>query len=220
MPASDTRERLVAAAFALFARQGFDATTVDQIAAEAGVGRTTFFRAFPTKEAVVFPAHEPMLGAVDARLASASASTFPLALIEASAIVLDHYVGEADVARARYALTRSIPALRAAEIANQRDYQRLFRDHARRWGLDDLDAELLGNGVVTAHNFVLRRWLRGESDRPRDELAAALDRLRPRRGGDEGETQVVVLRTPRALESVVDDLRRLLDRPDGNNPRP
>lgn len=49
-----TREALRAAARRLFARQGFDATTVDQIAAEAGVSRTTFFRYFPTKEAVVF----------------------------------------------------------------------------------------------------------------------------------------------------------------------
>lgn len=49
-----TRQALRAAAFRLFARQGFDATTADQIAAEAGVSRTTFFRYFPTKEAAVF----------------------------------------------------------------------------------------------------------------------------------------------------------------------
>lgn len=49
-----TREALRAAAFRLFRAQGFDATTVDQIAVEAGVSRTTFFRYFATKEAVVF----------------------------------------------------------------------------------------------------------------------------------------------------------------------
>lgn len=49
-----TREALRSAALRLFARHGFDATTVDQIAAEAGVSRTTFFRYFPTKEAAVF----------------------------------------------------------------------------------------------------------------------------------------------------------------------
>lgn len=209
MTAPTARERLVAAAFALFARDGFVNTTVDQIAAEAGVGRTTFFRNFRTKEDVVFPEHEPILRAVEARLASASRTTATVAVFEAAALVLDHYVGEGDIARSRYELTRTIPALRAAEIANQRDYQRLFRDHARAWGYDDLDAELLANGVVTAHNHVLRRWLRRLTDAPRAELAAALDRL-PRRDPG-GETQIVVLRTSRDISAVVDTLRSQLD---------
>jgi AcrR family transcriptional regulator len=49
-----TRDALRRAAFRLFRERGFDAATVDEIAAEAGVSRTTFFRHYPTKEAVVF----------------------------------------------------------------------------------------------------------------------------------------------------------------------
>jgi transcriptional regulator GlxA family with amidase domain len=41
------------AALELFERQGFDATSVDQIAERAEVSRTTFFRYFPTKADVV-----------------------------------------------------------------------------------------------------------------------------------------------------------------------
>ncbi|TIC86717.1 TetR family transcriptional regulator [Nocardioides sp. GY 10113] len=219
MPATATRARLVEAAFRLFADQGFEQTTVDAIAAEAGVSRTTFFRSFASKEAVVFPDHAPILAAVDARLASASRATADIALVEASRIVLDTYLAEGEVARARYALTTTVPALRAAEIANQRSYQQLFRDHLRRWlGVgdrdDDLLAELLANAVTTAHNHVLRRWLRGQSEDPTAELndAVALA-TRSLRSGEDTETQVVVLRSGRSFEDVLPEVRRLLDQP-------
>lgn len=47
------REEVSAVAFRLFAEQGFDKTTVEQIAAEAGLSRTTFFRYFGTKEELI-----------------------------------------------------------------------------------------------------------------------------------------------------------------------
>lgn len=48
-----TRERLRAAALSLFVEHGFDATTVNQVAAAAGVSHMTFFRHFAAKEDVV-----------------------------------------------------------------------------------------------------------------------------------------------------------------------
>ena len=65
---SDVRSRLVEAAFARFTADGFEATTVDQIADAAGVSRRTFFRYFDTKEDVVFPDHEGLRAAVRADL--------------------------------------------------------------------------------------------------------------------------------------------------------
>ncbi len=50
-----TRQQLVDAAFGLFRTRDFDDVTVEEIAETAGVSRRTFFRYFPTKEAVVFP---------------------------------------------------------------------------------------------------------------------------------------------------------------------
>ncbi len=49
------RERLAQAAFALFDERGYEQTTVDDITERAGLGRTTFFRHYRSKEDVIFP---------------------------------------------------------------------------------------------------------------------------------------------------------------------
>uniref|UniRef100_UPI002B279084 helix-turn-helix domain-containing protein n=1 Tax=Nocardioides sp. TaxID=35761 RepID=UPI002B279084 len=65
-----TRDRMVDAAFALFDEQGYDATTVEQIVERAGVSRSSFFRAFGSKEDVIFPRHEDVQARIAARLAT------------------------------------------------------------------------------------------------------------------------------------------------------
>ncbi|WP_110182764.1 TetR family transcriptional regulator [Nocardioides solisilvae] len=222
---SRSRERLVEAAFALFDERGFEETTVDDVAERAGVGRTTFFRAFRSKEDVIFPDHAEVLGTVRDRLATATDDTAPVAVVEAARLVLQHYLDEGERARIRYRLTRSVPALRAREIASQRQYQQAFRTFVHAWLGDapgsDLRAELMANAVVTAHNHVLRRWLRGRIDRAaaeaefRDAMAEVLrlhgTRRGPGDGGDAagGEASLVVLRTTRPMEELLPALREI-----------
>jgi AcrR family transcriptional regulator len=221
------RERLTAAALELFEERGYEQTTVEDIAARAGVGRTTFFRAFAAKEDVVFPHHEQVLAAVRDRLQAGTPETASVAVVEAARVVLRHYLGEGEVARTRYRLTSSVPALRHREIASLQQYQRLFRGYIAGWrrtdhavGADaDLRAELAANLVVTAHNFVLRRWLRGltadaeaEFDVAMAEVTAMLDRARPAGGGD--EPSIVVFRTERELASILPTLRLMLGKTD------
>ena len=178
-PVASTRRRLVDSAMALFAEQGYEATSVEDVAARAGVGRTTFFRHFPTKEDVVFPDHDALLEKVGARLATGTTATARTALEEASAIVLDHYLAEGETARQRYRLTRSVTPLRHRELASVHRYVRLFSKHLRSWLSDssdaDLRAELTAAAVITGHNHVLRSWLRGDTDDPHPALIAALD---------------------------------------------
>jgi len=49
-----TRDRITKSAMALFREHGFEATTLDDIAAAAGISKRSFFAYFPSKEAVVF----------------------------------------------------------------------------------------------------------------------------------------------------------------------
>ena len=51
---SRTRDDIEAAAIELFERHGYAATTVEQIARQAGVSQATFFRHFGSKEEVLF----------------------------------------------------------------------------------------------------------------------------------------------------------------------
>jgi AcrR family transcriptional regulator len=57
----ETKDRLQRSAVDLFRRDGFEATSVAQIAAGAGVTERTFFRYFPLKEAVLFQDYESRL---------------------------------------------------------------------------------------------------------------------------------------------------------------
>ncbi|MEV4148744.1 TetR family transcriptional regulator [Amycolatopsis sp. NPDC049691] len=211
------KERLVEAAFSLFAERGYDQTTVDDITERAGVGRTTFFRTFRAKEDVIFPDHEVLLQAIEARLGGATEQTALLAVTEGARLVLRHYLAEGERARTRYRLTRSVPALRDREIAGVQQYQRLFRGFLHDWmgGGEDtaLRAELMAGAVVTAHNHVLRRWLSGRADDPLREFDAAMaETVGLFTAAGEDEASIVVFRTKKDLNALLPELNRVLGR--------
>ncbi|MER6097693.1 TetR family transcriptional regulator [Streptomyces sp. NPDC001728] len=170
------RRELATAAMELFATKGYEATTVDEIAATAGVARRTFFRHFRSKEEAIFPDHDDTLVRAEAVLNAAPPHEHPLDTVcRGIKEVMKMYAGSPSVSVARYRLTREVPTLREREIASVARYERLFtryllghfdeRDHHD--GNDDpLLAEVAASAVVTAHNHVLRRWLRagGEGD--------------------------------------------------------
>lgn len=194
------RDAIAEAAFGLFATRGYDETSVEDIAAAAGVSRSTFFRAYGSKEAVIFPDHDELLRRVEERLGSTSAGSAVMAVTDAVKIVLFHYVAEGERALERYRLTSAVSALRDRELLSGARYQRVFRRYLSGWGDGsepaELRAELTSAAVVAAHNHVLRRWLRGETADPHGELETALADVRATFEPSSRDEPVAVLVVP------------------------
>jgi AcrR family transcriptional regulator len=222
MSKPSARERLAAAAFELFDERGYEQTTVDDITDRAGLGRTTFFRHYRSKEDVIFPDHDRLLEQVAERLRTSSQGTALAAVSDAVRLVLLHYIEEGDLARHRYALTSRVPALRDREIASVARYQRLFREFIASWMADSaepdpLRAELMAAAVVAAHNHVLRRWLRDESPEPVREVDEALrlviELFTVSAGQADGNgTTIVAFRTGQDIRTLIPALQRLADK--------
>lgn len=214
---ASSREAIADAAFRLFKTAGYDATSADDIAAAAGVSRSTFFRWYGSKEAVIFPDHESLLADVGRRLASSSAESALAAVSDAVRLVLFHYVSEGERARERYRLTSTVPALRERELASTARYQQLFRRFISGWGdsseASELRAELMAASVVAAHNRVLRRWLRRECADPQIEIDAALATvldLFEERSGPAAPAAIVIVQEGHSLQSVESAVRKAL----------
>jgi AcrR family transcriptional regulator len=220
------RDRLAQAAFALFDERGYEQATIDDITERAGLGRTTFFRHYRSKEDVIFPDHDRLLEQIRERLRTSSHATALAAVSDAVRLVLLHYLGEGELARRRYALTSSVPALKSREIATVARYQRLFREFIAEWMGNPgesapprtaLRAELMAASVVAAHNHVLRRWLRGETQDPMRELDDAMTEVigmfaatgAPRSDPPASGTTIVAFRADADIDAIVPALRRI-----------
>ena len=159
------------------------------------------------------------------RLRSTSHASPLAAVSDAVRLVLLHYLDEGDLARRRYKLTSTVPALRDREIVSVAGYQRLFREYiaGHMNDPDPLRAELMAAAVASAHNHVLRRWLRGDTVDPVREIdeamrqVAALFTLRAPGSGADGTT-VIAFRTAQPLETILPAIRHVLDQKEVNGP--
>lgn len=111
-PAITSAHDLAAAAQRLFLRKGFEQTSVEDIAIEAGVSRRTFFRYFSTKADVVWVESESELAVFRDLLASSSPATDAAECVANAFIsALDHGRAEDDWARHRAQLILETPAV-------------------------------------------------------------------------------------------------------------
>lgn len=211
---AEPRTGVVAAALDLFRAQGFDQTSVEQIAKAAGVSRSTFFRQFGGKEDVVFADHEVLIEELRAFLAEGHPDPWE-AVCNASQHVFSHFAHDPEIARLRYQVVRQVPALREREIVTVFRYERLFDEYLRDAlpGIDPLDAVGFAALVTAVHNHVLRQLLRSTKRVAPSVLQNALDDVRRRYGVlpdavEEADDDMVVAVFPRSMP-IAEVTRRL-----------
>jgi AcrR family transcriptional regulator len=139
-----TREALHEAAVKLFAQKGYGNTSVDEIAAAADVSRSTFFRYFGSKEAVVFSMPDDAGERYLELLAARPADEGPLKAVEEALVQLStegDTESQRSVAIDREELLESEPDLKArqAELTDAWT-ARLAQGLADREGVDEPEA--------------------------------------------------------------------------------
>jgi mycofactocin system transcriptional regulator len=170
-----TRSEVEHAAFELFARNGFDSTTVDDIAAAAGIGRRTFFRYFPSKNDVAWGNFDEELAGMRDRFA-ACPPDLPLMDAVREVVVDFNRVDpqEAPWHRRRLELILTVPALQAHSTLRYADWRGVVADFTgARLGLppETLLPQAIAHATLGVAVAAYEQWLAD----PTAELSPLLD---------------------------------------------
>jgi TetR/AcrR family transcriptional regulator, regulator of mycofactocin system len=170
-----TRAELEHVAFELFERQGYEGTTVDDIASAAGIGRRTFFRYFASKNDVPWGNFTAELDRMRAWLAACPADT-PLMDAIRLAIVDFNTVPPEDELwhRRRMRLILDVPVLLAHSMLRFAAWRQVIADYvAGRTGepSDALLPQTIAYASLGVAIAAYEQWLHAEDS----DLTALLD---------------------------------------------
>jgi AcrR family transcriptional regulator len=181
--APNARERLETAALDLFVENGYEETTVAQIADRAGLNRATFFRHFADKREVLFGGEDLLAGLfADAIRAAPPGVTLTECLQAALAAV-----GVVMTPQRRAAAARRVLVVAANNELQERGllkHARIARSITaalRDRGTDELTARLGAAMGMLAFSVAFERWMKTTDDEPFPPFAAeALSDLQAR----------------------------------------
>jgi AcrR family transcriptional regulator len=167
-----TRQTIRDAAYRLFAEQGYDETTVEQIAAAAEVSPSTFFRYFPVKEDVVLSdEYDPLIAAAIAAR-PADESIVDSMRVATGLLVRQMYESEHAEVLQRMRLVRDVPAIRARMGENiGAESELLVGALAQRSGRPpDLRMRVVVGALFGGWHAALMHWVETGGVEPLPEL--------------------------------------------------
>ncbi|MBD0324462.1 MAG: TetR family transcriptional regulator [Aldersonia sp.] len=187
-PAATSAHQLAVTAQRLFLDRGFDETSVDDIAAEAGVSRRTFFRYFASKADVVWLESSAELDRLRAGLAAAGADEPYAEVIVRSVVTALQFPPEhREWAWQRAKLLLTVPTVQAGTSRRFADWREAAAEFAsRRSGLpiDALFPIAVGHAVLAGTLAAHEYWIAHPNADLYDVLTDALTLLLPHDGGD------------------------------------
>lgn len=170
------------AALRLFDAQGFEETTVDELAAAAHVGRRTFFRYFPTKNDVVLGDFDAMLAHFRSHLAATEHPDAPLDAVRDAFVAVNQYQpAELEVLRIRLRLLHDVPELQGHAASRYVAWQQVVAEQVARWTRDEIDAlypQLLGEVSIATMQAIYQVWLRDSASSLSSLINTGFDHLR------------------------------------------
>ncbi len=173
-----TRASIREHALRLFREQGYQATTVEQIAAAAEVSQSTFFRYFPTKEDVVL--QDDMDGRMIAALDQQPPGLGPVAAVRAATrqLLASYTEADLDVLRETTALTMTVPEIRARALDEfARTIGAIGAAMAKRAGRspDDLAVRTAAGAIVGVIMAITLPWADWPSAATLEDTFATID---------------------------------------------
>ena len=169
------------AAFTLFEERGFEATTIDDIAAHLGIGRRTLFRYYPSKNDILWGQFDDSLRSFEAHFAAIPADV-PLATAIRDALMEFNRLDPPAIPqhRRRMRLLLTTPALLAhseLRYAAWRDVVARFVATRRGGAPTDLVPTLAGRVSLAVALTAYEQWLASDDARLADVMTEAAETL-------------------------------------------
>lgn len=162
-------------ALRLFSEQGFEDTTVEQIAAAAGVSRRTFFRYFDSKAHVLWHSFDGEVRALRAAFGAVPADVPLMTAIRQVVVSVNHdRPHDVPELRTRMNLIGSVPALQASAANHYEAWERVVSEYAgTRLGrpAESLLPLAIGRATLSVCRAAYDRWV----EQPDADLTVHLD---------------------------------------------
>jgi AcrR family transcriptional regulator len=169
----NARERLVRAALDLFSEQGYDNTTIAEIAERAGLTKTTFFRHFPDKREVLFAGQDTHGRLLADGIATAPDSATPLEAVAAAldAATLTFTPGQREFGPRLRAVIAGNRELQERDAFKRAGLAAAMTEALQQRGVPEPTASLAAELGVRAFYRAFARWTDSTSQQTFTELA-------------------------------------------------